>query len=165
MKHDIKKVVVDLRSTTQELRPPTLASFGLEKAIRSHAEEIQEKHPELKIHLSLARDQQMLSEDMRLTLFRIYQQSIANILRHAEASEVHIRFVFDVEEARLVIEDNGKGFVVPPGWISLIRQGHFGLAGAAERVEALGGIFEVESHPGHGTIVRAVIQRGEADYQ
>lgn len=165
VKNDIKKVVVNLRSTTQELRPPTLAGFGLEKAIRSHAEEIQEKHPELNIYLSLARDQQMLPEDVRLTLFRIYQHSIANILRHAEASEVHVRFVFDVEEARLVIEDNGKGFVVPPGWISLTRQGHFGLAGAAERVEALGGVFEVESQPGHGTIVRAVIKRSEADYQ
>ena len=82
-----------------------------------------------------------------MTLFRVFQQSMMNIVRHAEASEVQVRFTLDAEEARLEVADNGKGFEVPPNWIKFARQGHYGLAGAAERVSALGGLLIVESEP------------------
>jgi PAS domain S-box-containing protein len=157
VKHDIQQVLHELRATAKELRPPTIANFGLEKSIRSHADDFREKHPGLKINLSLARDQLLLQEEVRLALFRIYQHSLANVVRHAEASEVSVRFTFDAEEARLEIIDNGVGFDVPTNWIAMTRQGHFGLAGAAERVQALGGKFTVESQSGRGTCVRAVI--------
>lgn len=90
-------------------------------------------------------------------MFRVLQQSVTNVLRHAEATEIQVRFTFDAEEARLEISDNGKGFRVPGSWIEFVRQGHFGLAGAAERVDALGGTFAVESQPQGSTTVRAVI--------
>ena len=153
----IQKVIEELRATAQELRPPSITAFGLEKAIRSYIQEITEKYPGYKISLDLARDLQNLPESVRLTLFRIYQGSITNILRHAEATEISILFKFSNEEALLEISDNGKGFHVPRSWISLTRQGHFGLAGAAERVELLGGTFSIESTPGHGTTVRTLI--------
>ena len=68
-----------------------------------------------------------------------------------------VRFSFDAEEARLEISDNGKGFEVPSNWIEFVRQGHYGLAGAVERVSALGGTLKVESQPGNSTTVRVVI--------
>ncbi len=154
---NIHRVLKDLRETAKELRPPTISQFGLEKTIRSYIADLQEKHPELSIRLSLARDHQLLPEEVRLALFRVLQQSVTNILRHAQATEVSVRFSFDAEEARLEVSDNGKGFRVPPNWIEFVRQGHFGLAGAAERVNALGGIFVVESQPPDSTTVRAVI--------
>lgn len=144
------QVIQDLRSTAKALRPPTIMDFGLEKAIRSHVEEFQEKYPRLQIKLVLASDRQLLAEDVRLALFRIYQQSMMNIIRHSEAANVVVRFMLDAEEATLEIEDDGKGFVVPDRWITLTRAGHFGLAGAAERVETLGGDFSVNSAPGKG---------------
>jgi signal transduction histidine kinase len=82
---------------------------------------------------------------------------LTNILRHAEATEVKVSFSFDAEEARLEIKDNGRGFEVPANWIEYVRQGHYGLAGAAERVNTLGGTLKVESEPGNSTLVRAVI--------
>jgi signal transduction histidine kinase len=94
---------------------------------------------------------------VRLALFRVFQQSLGNVLRHSGATEVQVRFSFDVEEARLEIWDNGQGFEVPSNWIELVRQGHYGLAGSAERVHSLGGRFEVQSRPGESTLVRAVI--------
>ena len=159
---NLQKVLQELRSTAKDLRPPTIASFGLEKAIRSHVEDFQEKYPDLGISLFLAQDRQLLPENVRLALFRIYQHSMANVARHSEASEVIVRFTFDAEEAQLEISDNGKGFNVPSNWVSLARQGHYGLAGAAERVLALAGTFTVESQSGCGTSVKVVIPISES---
>jgi PAS domain S-box-containing protein len=161
VKQSLQKVLQELRSTAKELRPPTITTFGLEKAIRSHVEDFREKYPDLFIHLTLAQDRQLLPESVRLALFRIYQQSLANVVRHSQASKVNVRFTFDAEEARLEITDNGKGFDVPHNWVWLARQGHYGLAGAAERAQVLGGTFTVISQPGHGTSVSAVIPISE----
>ena len=157
VKQHIQNVLQDLRATAKELRPPTIFNFGLENAIRSHANDVVEKHPTLNIHLSLAHDRQILPEKVRLALFRIFQQSLANVIRHAKATEVHVRFSFDAEEANLEIRDNGRGFDVPSNWIDFVRQGHYGLAGAAERANALGGTFKVQSQPGHSTTIRVTI--------
>ncbi len=157
VKQHIQGVLQDLRATAKELRPPTIFNFGLENAIRSHANDIAEKHPNLSIHLSLAHDRQMLPEKVRLALFRIFQQSLANVIRHAKATEVHVRFSFDAEEAHLEITDNGKGFEVPANWIDFVRRGHYGLAGAAERANALGGVFKVQSNPGNSTIIQVIL--------
>jgi PAS domain S-box-containing protein len=157
VKQHIQNVLQDLRATAKELRPPTIFNFGLENAIRSHANDILEKHPNLSIHLSLAHDRQILPEKVRLALFRIFQQSLANVIRHAKATEVHVRFSFDAEEVHLEISDNGKGFNVPPNWIDFVRQGHYGLAGAAERANALGGVFRVQSKPEHSTTIQVTI--------
>ncbi len=157
VKQHIQNVLQDLRATAKELRPPTIFNFGLENAIRSHANDILEKHPNLNIYLSLAHDRQILPEKVRLALFRIFQQSIANVIRHSKATEVHVRFSFDAEEAHLEIRDNGRGFEVPSNWIEFVRQGHYGLAGAAERANTLGGIFKVKSKPGNSTTIQVTI--------
>jgi PAS domain S-box-containing protein len=157
VKQHIQNVLQDLRATAKELRPPTIFNFGLENAIRSHANDIFEKHPNLNIYLSLAHDRQILPEKVRLALFRIFQQSIANVIRHSKATEVHVRFSFDAEEAHLEITDNGKGFEIPPNWIDFVRQGHYGLAGAAERANTLGGVFKVKSKPGNSTTIQVTI--------
>ena len=163
VKDTIQGVLQDLRATAKELRPPTLSSFGLENAIRSHAYDIREKYPNLEIHLSLAHDQESLPDNVRLALFRVLQQALMNVVRHAEATEVRIHFSFDAEEAHLEISDNGKGFQVPANWIEFVREEHYGLAGASERVAALGGVFKVESKPGISTTVRATIPWSEPD--
>ena len=157
VKQHIQDVLQDLRATAKELRPPTIFNFGLENAIRSHANDVLEKHPELSIYLSLAHDRQILPEKVRLALFRIFQQSLANVLRHAKATEIHVRFSFDAEEAHLEITDNGTGFEVPYNWMDFVRQGHYGLAGSAERANALGGVFKVQSKPGSSTTIQVII--------
>ena len=131
----------------------------MEKAIRSHADHFQENHPEIVVQLDLMKDGKSLPEQSRLGLFRIYQQLLSNVIRHAGANRLIIRLHLDDECVTLEVEDNGCGFDVPRKWIDLVRNGHFGLVGASERAEALGGRLEIESQPGKGALVRAVIPR------
>jgi signal transduction histidine kinase len=148
-----------LREICYDLRPPTLAPFGLEVAIRSHTDQFREVHPELDIELSLMPDGQTIPQQMRLSLFRIYQQALSNVMRHAGARRVMVRFEFQGEEMLLEIRDDGRGFNVPERWVTFARLGHLGLVGTAERVDALGGRLEVVSAPGQGTIVRVVVPK------
>jgi two-component system, NarL family, sensor histidine kinase UhpB len=142
-----------LRGFAGQLRPPTLKNYGLEKTIRSHADQFQEDHPEITLTLDLMSDGNKLPERVSLALFRIYQQSLANILRHAHATCVNIRLILDDQHVQLGIEDNGDGFEVPPRLVDLIHAGHYGLVGSAERAEAIGGTLTIDSQPGRGTTI------------
>ena len=155
----LKQVASKLRAVCGELRPPTLANLGLERAIRSHAEQLQEDNPDLSIQLNLARDGQELNEQVRIALYRVYQQCMMNILRHSGARQAMIAFHFDEDEIVLDIWDNGKGFEVPQKWVELLREGHYGLAGIAERVQAMGGRLQIESQPEKGSLVHVVVPR------
>jgi signal transduction histidine kinase len=154
LQEHVLEVIRALRAITGELRPPTLAPFGLEKAIRSHCEQFRKAQPELEIRLRLAKDGQILPEEVRLALFRIYQMALTNIARHARASRVDIRLALDAEAVILEVKDDGCGFELPNRWLDLVRKGHYGLASASERAEAVGGRLSVESQPGGGTRVK-----------
>jgi PAS domain S-box-containing protein len=153
----LQKVIQMLRAICGELRPPTLAPFGLEKAIRSHAEQFQVEQPEIEVRLDLMPDGQRLAERVRLALFRIYREALNNVVRHAEASYVSIRLTLNASQVILEIQDDGRGFKMPKRQIQLARAGHLGIVGAIERAEAIGGYLRVVSAPGEGTVIRAII--------
>jgi PAS domain S-box-containing protein len=155
----IQQVIQMLRRTFTNLRPPALAPYGLEKAVLSHAEEFQQRHPELKLNLNLTPDGQELAEWVRMALFRIYREGLNNIVRHAQARQVWIEFSLDAQQAVLEIKDDGQGFEVPLRWVELARQGHLGLVGIAERAEAIGGRLQIISAPGAGTLIRVSVPR------
>lgn len=155
----LQQVVQTVRAICGELRPPTLAPFGLEKAIRSYVDRFQKNHPDLKVMLDLAADGQQLPEGLRLALFRIFQHAMTNVVQHASATHVAVRFQLTETEIMLEIEDDGRGFIMPKRRIELARQGHLGLAGAFERAEALDGRLEIISVLGQGTCIRAVVPR------
>lgn len=162
--HTVQRVVDSLRSMSVELRPPSLAPFGLEKSLRTYADDFQDKHPDIKIELSLMEDGQKLPENVRLALYRIFQVSLTNVLRHAKASTVWVRFNFDAEEVVLEIQDDGVGFELPERWIDFAREGHLGLVGAFERAEAMEGELNVESSPGQGTRICVRVPRDGAAF-
>jgi len=155
----LSQVIQSLRATCGELRPPALAPFGLEKAIRSHAGNLQEQYSSLKVVLDLDSDRKSIPEWVRLALFRIYQQAVLNVVRHAQAENLLIRFNMDTDEMVLEIIDDGQGFELPERAVDLLREGHFGLVGAAERANAIGGNMSVSSKPGEGTRVRIKVPR------
>ena len=157
--HTLHRVVNSLRSICRELRPPSLSPFGLEVAIRDHVEKFREQNPGMYIHLNLMRDKQVLSDRLRLGLFRIYQEAIQNVARHAQATDIHVRFHWNEEMIVLEVEDNGRGFEVPRLWVELVREEHFGLVGIAEQVESMGGKLEIVSAPENGTLVRVLVPR------
>lgn len=156
----LQDVTRTLRAICGELRPPTLAPFGLDVAIRSHVEQFQAAHSDLNVELELDAGGLDLNEDARHALYRIYQHAISNVVKHAGATHVRIHLSFD-GNLRLEIEDDGCGFEVPERWTQLARNGHLGLLGAAERAESVGGTFEVQSTPGEGTCMRVVVPASE----
>lgn len=154
----------DLRQFCAELRPPALTPFGLEKAIRSHIEQFSAKHTRLQVLPELMPDGQSLPETVRLAMFRVYQELLNNVARHARASVVHVRLTLDEAQAELEIQDNGAGFQLPEQWVDLARQGHFGLVGVQERISALGGRVLFRSKPGEGTLVRVIVPRQQNSF-
>jgi len=144
-------IVRSVRRIVYQLRPPQLDDFGLVSALRWHLDHL--GHSALvgldfEENLGPAR----LHPDLEMTCFRIVQESITNILRHASANQVHIRLQRDGERLDLSIRDNGVGFA-PPAAGDPFPTGHFGLRGMRERVLGLNGHFTLVSAPGQGCAI------------
>jgi two-component system, NarL family, sensor kinase len=157
IQENISLIVAKLRRICNELRPPTLGEFGLEKAIRSHVENVMEQHPEIEVKLNISNGVRLLPPRIRLALFRVYQQAMSNAIKYSDTRNIEVVFLWDAEQVVLEVFDDGKGFEVPDRWIDLARQGQLGLVAAAERCGAIGGVFTVESQPGFGTRVRVLV--------
>jgi PAS domain S-box-containing protein len=153
----LQSLARSVRTVCGELRPPTLAPFGLEKTILSHAEEFRAAHPEINLTLDLARDGQRVPEPVRIVLFRSYQEALHNVLRHSKADAVTVRFRVGAKRALLEIQDNGVGFDLPSHWLKLARQGHLGLIGGMERARDIGGRMRIKTSPGQGTAIQVVV--------
>jgi PAS domain S-box-containing protein len=153
----LQQLIHELRTFCGELRPPALAPFGLEKAIRSHLDTFLAKYPFIQVVHDLAEDQNHLLEEVRMALYRIYQELMNNIVKHSGAASVSVRFHFNEEHAELEVIDDGRGFLVPTDWVETARRGHLGLVGIVERTEAVGGYIRITSHPGKGTKVLVVV--------
>ncbi len=161
----LQNVVHQLMDVCGELRPPTLGPFGLAKTIQSHAETFQALHPELHVGVELNPDGN-LPENVRIALFRIYQEALLNVLKHAHAKHVMVRFGMKAEQVFLEIQDDGDGFQVPEDWVQMVHQGRLGIADAIERAFSIGGGLQIYSLPSSGTKLRveipfAQIQAGE----
>jgi PAS domain S-box-containing protein len=151
---DVKHVIHKLRNYSYELRPPMLANFSLAKNLRAYAERFREQYPHIQIQLNLQKDDDLLNSRVRTTLFRVYQETLNNVGRHAQAQNVWVNLRLDAEQVYLEVIDDGVGFDVPEQWLSIARQGHLGLVGIWERVDGLGGNFEIHSEPDQGTRIK-----------
>jgi signal transduction histidine kinase len=131
------------------LRPGMLDDLGLLAAIEWQAEDW-EKRTGLTCALSLPSDEVVLKPDHALGLFRIFQESLTNVIRHAKATRVEVRLQSGDGTLCLEVQDNGRGFA--PG--SFPASKALGLLSMRERASAFQGTVEVLSEPGKGTIVR-----------
>jgi signal transduction histidine kinase len=150
-----------LRAVLVALRPPHLDALGLGAALRSLARQTERRHPALAVTTRLDVPD-ALDADAEYALYRITQEALANAAQHARAARVTVTLHAETDAAGaraavLTVRDDGRGFAVPPRLLDLARDEHFGLVGAAERADALGGRLRVTSRPGHGTTVRAAL--------
>ena len=134
-----------------DLRPSVLDDLGLTSAIRWVAESRLEP---LGIDLTFAvtGQERRLKPEIETTLFRIGQEAISNIARHAEANSVSITLEFAESRVCLAVEDNGQGFNFNES-----PNGGFGLLGMKERATLLDGTFAIDSQPGNGTRLAVTI--------
>jgi len=137
-----------IRRIATELRPGILDDLGLVPAIEWQAEEFQKRFS-IPTHFSSDLDQANFPAGVSIGLFRICQESLTNIARHAFASKISIALNQEAENILLSIEDNGKGFQPEKSG----NQKTLGLLGMKERALMMGGKFQIESRQGKGTSV------------
>ena len=147
----MQRNIRDLRVFCNDLRPPVLAPFGLEKTIQSHMESFRMRFPDIKIYLTLMPDGKRIPENIRMTMYRIFQELMNNIVKHAHATELRVSLFLDQSQVVLEVKDNGVGFHVPTDWMEVAQQGHLGLIGMRERIESIGGTMAIYAMPGRGT--------------
>jgi PAS domain S-box-containing protein len=137
---------------SQNLRPSILDDLGLLPALRSLVNEIKERDG-IETDLEVLGTERRFTPEFELLVFRIVQEALSNIKRHARASKVQIMMEFAEGKTRLSVSDNGRGFELTGRVDDLPRGGKLGLAGIRERARLLGGTLEVRSSPGEGTTV------------
>ena len=136
----------DVRRLTVELRPPALDDFGLGPALERLVS-MNAKRSGIDIQLSV-RSHVSLGPEQETALYRIVQEALTNVIKHAHARSVSIMVTPSGGGVRTLIEDDGSGF--DPG---AVREGALGLVGIRERVAILGGRFQLQSAPGSGTTI------------
>lgn len=148
----IDQTIHDTRSLTIELSPPILYELGFEAAVDWLAEQTHKRHG---IEMVFETDSvpKPLRDDVRVVLFKVVQELIFNVVKHAKAHTAKISLRRDGERIRIVVEDDGVGFDMSEKIHSIGENGCFGLFSIRERLESFGGRLEVVTEPGEGTQV------------
>lgn len=139
----------------RQLRPGALDNLGLSETLRDAVNFYQNQYPDLAINLNLSGNLDALGETLNINIYRIVQESINNVIKHAKATTIDIHLVATETGAlQLTIKDNGLGMDIN----AVDQTNHFGLLGMRERVQGLHGSFNVDSDmdpesPHHGTVI------------
>jgi len=145
-----------VRRYAQELRPAILDDMGLVAALEWIADRLH-SDTGIKVEVGIDIPEIELSHDVQLVLFRIAQEALGNIKRHAGASKAAISLKSKGSTVSMTITDNGKGFTVPPSLSDIGGSGKLGLIGMQERAQLLGGTVGIASRPKKGTTVTVEI--------
>ena len=140
-----------------ELHPIALDDIGLEPAIQRLIDEWVQRS-NLRIDLDLALNGRRLPPEVEVNLYRVLQEALTNIVKHAGAGRVGVIATASPDGVVMIIEDDGKGF--DPETVNRGSSPHFGLLGMRERLALVGGSLEIETAPGSGTtlIIRAPLK-------
>jgi PAS domain S-box-containing protein len=159
IQESVREQIQLLRNYTVDLRPPILDQLGLEKSLHSYLDSFLEKHSHLAVRMEIQPIGRKLSEAKTVALFRIFQEALLNISKHAGTKNTQVKVTLknDGPLVRLEIKDNGAGFDLPDQWLDFAQEGHLGILGMRERVESVGGQLEIQSAKGKGTHVMATI--------
>jgi len=157
IRQSVRHVVAELRQLCSDLRPPTIDAHGLKAALRSLAEEWAERH-HIQLDLSIDPKLGRLPEALELSVFRIVQEGLNNIRKHAVARQVSLCVErTPTASIRVRLADDGQGLPKPIDLAELSAARHFGLLGISERVALLGGTMQVESPTIGGTVLQVEI--------
>lgn len=152
----VERTISALRRISEGLRPGMLDVLGLAAAIEHHVSQFHERTG-IACRLTMNREEFEIDEPLATAIFRLVQESLTNVARHAAAQHIVIRIDDADSEIRVRVDDDGCGFVTTN------EKKTFGLLGMQERVKILGGRIEIVSQPGQGTRIDARLpkQRGE----
>ncbi|MCR8660494.1 sensor histidine kinase [Paenibacillus endoradicis] len=156
LKGQVRTGIEEIRKIIFNLRPMALDDLGLIPTLRKLTQDFEEKS---KIHtiFEVFGKELRLNSSMEAAIYRLVQEALSNVMKHAEATRVSVGLVFQQDNLRLSMKDNGKGFRNNPNLNSADDRTHYGLIGMYERVELIEGTIDIQSEVGRGTEINIVI--------
>jgi len=164
MHQQINRTLSGVRRFSQDLRPSVLDDLGLIPAIDWLVPELA-RHYKIKIELEIKGEPRRFPAETELVLFRIIQESLRNIGKHAMASRAWVTADFSAENTVFTIKDSGRGFHPPDRIGDLAVSGKLGLTGMQERAQLIGARLSIKSTPGEGTTVTVEIPNATDHYE
>ncbi|UCE78457.1 MAG: PAS domain S-box protein [Nitrospiraceae bacterium] len=152
MTKTIGNIIQSVKKISSKLRPSVLDHFGLAAAIEGEAIELKERTG-IDCKVTVEPEDIRLDKEHSTAIFRIFQEALTNITRHAEATTVNVSLELDSNRVTLTVKDNGKGITED----QLSKPESFGLMGIQERADSLRGKVKISGTPGKGTQVKVVI--------
>jgi signal transduction histidine kinase len=145
--HELQRLIADLR-------PSHLDDLGLPAALRWYAGVVQERSG-MKIRVDIDGDELPISSTLKISIFRIVQEALNNITKHAHAKDVYINLEYRPKHVVVTVRDDGVGFDLDTIRLGRLRRPSLGLAGMQERAALVKGEVSIQSSPGQGTLVEA----------
>jgi len=152
----LKDSLQEIRQLSRDLRPSILDDLGILPAIDWLVEQARTEH-KLVASLKVSGERRRFSPEIEVTIFRIVQEALRNIVKHAGATKLWVKIEFQDSCTLITIEDNGKGFELPESLGGLSRMGKLGIDGMMTRARLVGGDLNVTSTSGQGTVIVADI--------
>lgn len=150
------QIVNDLRRLTRDLRPIYLEDLGLVPALEMLARDTS-RMLAIPVLFHHSGTEHRLPPTTELALYRMVQEGLNNVGRHAQATQTEVQLCFDEHSVILTVKDNGCGFIVPESPAEMAATGHFGLLGIQERAELIRAQVMLKSTPGTGTILTVIV--------
>ncbi len=160
----IQHIAETVRDTTSRLRPDMLDHLGLVPTLQWYINDIKGRRPEMVIRFQSIGLKKRMPPEIELALYRVFQEGMNNISKHARASQVNLQLTYNHPNIIFMIKDDGCGFSINED--GMPADGHrksIGLLSMKERVTSLGGSMNVHSTPGKGTTLRIKIPIGKKD--
>ena len=151
-----EQTIENLRRMTRALRPIYLEDLGLVTALEMLSRETSQNSG-IQIEFYKSGEEQRLSHEVELSLYRMAQEALSNVVRHSQATRADLQISFGIKGIELEINDNGIGFDMPKSPTDFAASGHFGLLGIRERAELIGARLEVESTVGRGSRLKVKV--------
>jgi len=160
---ELQRTITTIRDLSYELRPAGLDQMGLVETVFQYCEEFSKKTGLNMDFASAGMDGLKLNPDAEINLYRLVQEGLNNIRKHADASHVTIRLAAAYPNIILRIIDDGKGFDVKERMADAFNEKRMGLRSMEERVHLLQGRLEIESRPTQGTKISIIIPQQEKE--
>jgi signal transduction histidine kinase len=148
-----EQTIDNLRRQTRALRPIYLEDLGLVAALDMLAQETSQSAG-IPVDFRCQGEERRLPPEIELALYRMAQEALSNVARHAQASRANVDLRFESQAIALEVSDDGQGFEAPRSPAEFAPNGHFGLLGLHERAELIGARLEIRSAPGKGASIR-----------
>ena len=148
----VNRLIREIRGLSHALHPPQIEDLGLVSALEGLCQDFK-SYSEITIRCNFDRIEKPLSSIMNITIYRLFQEGLNNVLKHSHATEAKLTLTSSEGTIRAIVEDNGVGFVVDDVLSSPLNTKSLGLISMRERVALIGGELQVFSEPGKGTII------------